>query len=135
MKSLEFERVSVADVRRELDQERTQVEERKRAVQRTSQTSAVLLDETSRWMAELPVHVRPIACAGRFPRIVNSIAERWRRVAQCEEYLDSIIVDLRGDRTGFPAEVAKELRVLRSHYADLHPQQSSAWDLVERGDK
>ena len=42
-------------------------------------------------------------------------------LGQCEEYLDSLVIDQRGDRTGFPQDVAKELRALRSHYADLHP--------------
>jgi len=134
MKALEFEKVSIHDVRKELDQHAKEVELRKHAVQRASQTSAVLTDEAARWIAALPMDVRPIGLARQFPRIANSIAELWRRVARCEEYLDSLVIDLRGDRTGFAPDVAKELRVLRAHYADLHPQRGSTWDLVERGD-
>lgn len=134
MKSLEFEKVSIADVRSELDRRTKEVEVSKRTVARTPQTSAVLTDETSRWLVGLPAEVRPLALARKFPRIANSIADLWRRVARCEEYLDSLIVDLRGDRTGFPSDVAKELRVLRCHYADLHPQQGSPWDLAELQD-
>ena len=133
MKSLEFEKVSLAEARGEVESHR-KVEERQRVVERTSQASAVLSDETSRWITGLPADVRPIACARRFPRIANSIAEVWRRVRQCEEYLDSLIIDARGNRTGFPPDVAKELRALRSHYADLHPQRGDSWELVERGD-
>ncbi len=131
MKSLEFEKVSIAEVRKELDQQAKEVAVTKRTGERTSQTKQVLLDETSRWIADLPVNVRPVALAGKFPRIANSIAELWRRVARCEEYLDSLVVDLRGDRSGFPPDVAVELQVLRSYYAEIHPQQSSAWDFAE----
>jgi hypothetical protein len=133
MKSIEFERVSVAQVRKELDESRKKVGG-KRAGQRTLQTSTVISDAASRWLAELPADVRPMECARRFPRIVNGIADLWRRVAQCEEYLDSLVVDLRGDRTGFPQAVAKELQTLRGYYADLHPQRGSAWDFVEGND-
>ena len=88
MESLEFEKVSISDVRREIDGQHKRNEESKRAPERAPQGSAVLLDETSRWIAELPANVRPIALARKFPRIANSIAELWRRVASCEEYLD-----------------------------------------------
>ena len=132
MKSLEFEKISVSDVRREIDGEHKRNEEQKRVAQRMPQGSAVLLDETSRWIGELPADVRPIALARAFPRIANSIAQLWRRVARCEEYLDTLVVDLRGDRSGFPPDVAQELTALRSYYTVLHPQQGSTWDLVAR---
>jgi hypothetical protein len=132
MKSLEFEKISVSDVRREVDGHHKRNEERKRAAQRTPQGSAVLLNDTSCWIAELPANVRPIALARKFPRIANSIADLWRRVARCEEYLDTLVVDLRGDRSGFPSDVAQELTALRNYYTVLHPQQGSTWDLVAR---
>ena len=125
MKSLEFEKISVAAVRHEIDGEHRQSVERKRAAQRAAQDQSVLLDVTSLWMAGLPAECRPIALARKFPRIANSIAELWRRVARCEEYLDTLVVDLRGDRSGFPPDVAQELTALRSYYAELHPPQGS----------
>ena len=132
MKSLEFERISVSDVRREIDGEHKRNEERKCIAQRAPQASAVLSDETSRWIAALPANVRPIALARKFPRIANSIAELWRRVASCEEYLGTLVVDLRGDRSGFPPDVAQELTALRNYYTVLHPQQGSTLHLVAR---
>ena len=132
MKCLEFEKVSVAEVRQEIDGAYQRNLERKRVAQRTAQDHAVLADATSLWIAGLPAEVRPLALAREFPRIANSIAELWRRVARCEEYLDTLVVDLRGDRSGFPADVAKELTALRGHYALLHPHQGSAWGLVAR---
>ena len=134
MKSLEFEKVSIASARQELDGQGKRVDAPERSRQRAPQHDAVLLDATRLWMDGLPAAVRPVELARRFPRIANSIAELWRRVARCEEYLDSLVVDLRGDRTGFPLEVAQELAALRGYYAELHPQHRSAWDLEARGD-
>ena len=134
MKSLEFEKVSIASARQELDGQVKRVDAAERSRQRAPQHDAVLLDATRLWMDGLPTAVRPVVLARRFPRIANSIAELWRRVARCEEYLDTLVVDLRGDRTGFPLEVAQELAALRGYYAELHPQHRSAWDLEVRGD-
>jgi hypothetical protein len=134
MKSLEFEKVSIASARQELDGQVKRVDTPERSRQRAPQHAAVLLDATRLWMDGLPAAVRPAVLARRFPRIANSIAELWRRVARCEEYLGTLVVDSRGDRTGFPLEVAQELAALRGYYAELHPQNRSAWDLELRGD-
>jgi hypothetical protein len=132
MKSRASEKVSIADVQPERESQRRQLDDRAWVALRAPQRRAVLLDTTTLWMAELPQAVRPIMLARKFPRIANSIAELWRRVARCEEYLDSLVVDLRGNRTGFPPEVAQELTALRSHFAELHPHDRTAWDLVRR---
>lgn len=133
MKSLEFEKVSVADARKALDGPPKAADKPATDARRGAQTNPVLLDATVAWMAELPDAVRPGELARRFPRIANSIAEQWRRVARCEEYLDTLVVDQRGDRKGFPPAVAHELTALRTYYAELHPRQQSTWDCVERG--
>ena len=132
MKSLESETVAVADVQQQRASERERADNRAWVARRAPERRAVLLDTTTLWMAELPQAIRPVNLARKFPRIANSIAELWRRVARCEEYLDTLVVDLRGDRTGFPSEVAQELTALRSYFAELHPRNRSAWDLVER---
>ena len=139
MKLLEFEKLSPADVSELVDRGHAKAEERKRAAEERKRSAEhpsqnVLLDSTSRWIASLPSNVRPFACAHRFPRIANSIADLWCRVPQCEQYLDSLILDARGHRTGFPPDVAKELLALRNYFSDLHPRREYAWDLVERGD-
>ncbi len=133
MKSLEFEKVSVDDARKALDGPAKSADKPATDVRRHPETkNPVLLDATVAWMAELPDAVRPGELAQRFPRLANSIAELWRRVARCEEYLDSLVVDQRGDRKGFPPVIAQELTALRTYYAELHPRQQSTWDLVER---
>ena len=134
MKSLESETVAVADVQQQRASERERADNRAWVARRAPQRRAVLLDTTTVWMAELPQAVRPVNLARRFPRIANSIAELWPRSARCEEYLFTLVVDLRGDRTGFPPEVAQELTALRSYIAELHPHNRSAWELVARDD-
>jgi hypothetical protein len=101
-----------------------------RKVQRTQQNNDVLLNTTITWLAGLPKDVRPMVLGRRFPRIANTIAELWRRVARCEEYLNALAVDRRGNRKGFPPEVAQELTNLRGFYAALHPYDGSGRELV-----
>ena len=132
MKSLDFEKVSVADARKALEGQTKPDDKVDRSGQRTHQAIPVLLEATVAWMAELPEGVRPAELARRYPRIANSIGSLWRRVARCEEYLDTLLVDQRGDRKGFPPTIAHELTALRNYYAELHPASRSNWDLVER---
>jgi len=132
MKSLEFEKVSVADARKALDGPSKSEEKATTVVRRSPQAEPLLLDATIAWMAGLPLTARPIELAHRFPRIANAIAELWRQVSRCEGYLDSLLVDQRGRRKGFPPEIALEITALRSYYAELHPREQSTWDFVER---
>ncbi len=133
---IEFHKVSIADARREIEREHQQVGERSGSPMgdRMQQNNNVLLNTTLTWMAGLPKDVRPMVLARRFPRIANILAESWRRVARCEEYFDTLVVDTRGNRTGFPAEVVQELTNLRAFYAELHPtNHRSGWDRVDVG--
>ena len=134
MKSLEFEKVSVADARKALDGPPKGEDKAKATtvVRRGPDVNPVLLGATAAWMNELPYTVRPTELAQRFPRIANSIAELWPRVGRCEQYLDSLLVDQRGDRKGFPMAIALEIASLRSYYTELHPPAQSVWDSVER---
>jgi hypothetical protein len=134
MKSLEFEKVSVDDARKALDGPAKNEDKAKptTAVRRGPDVNPVLLDATVAWMNALPYTVRPTELAQRFPRIANSIAELWPRADRCEPYLDSLMVDQRGDRKGFPMSIALEVASLRSYYSELHPRAKSVWDSVER---
>jgi hypothetical protein len=100
---------------------------------RAAEAEEVLAETTFKWLARLPDDVRPMMLARRFPRIANKIGNLWRRVARCEEYLDSLVIDERNGRRGFPPEVAQELTKLRTYYAELHPAGKTPWDFVELG--
>ena len=132
MKSFEFEVVSIDDARRGLEDELQQNAEYARTGQRPQDPGELLLEATTLWIAGLPDGVRPVELARQFPLIANGIGELWPHVARCEEYLASLVVDLRGNRKGFPLEVVQELTRLRGHYAELHPATRSARDLVDR---
>lgn len=71
---------------------------------------------TFKWLATLPAKMRPYELSKQFPRITNRIAEIWNRPLHCERYLDELMMDERGDRKGFPAEVAAEIAVLKAHF-------------------
>ncbi len=49
----------------------------------------------------------------RFPRIALRLVELWQSLA-CGDYLRSLLIDDRGDRQGFPAEVVEEIILLDS---------------------
>lgn len=100
---------------------------------RAPQVPERVRDETLRWLMTLPEHIRPVDLMRRYPRIANKIARLWRQVARCEEYLDDLVGDRRGGRKGFPMAVAKELAVLRRHYAVLHPNGNALWELEGKG--
>ena len=123
---------AIANAKREIEGEPQQVLERSwpRMRARTQMNDNVLLDTTLSWMARLPKDVRPMVLAARYPRIANNIADIWRRVARCEEYLDALVVDRRGNRTGFAPDLAQELNNLRGYYAELHPDNRYGWDQV-----
>lgn len=47
----------------------------------------------------------------RYPRIARELAARWQRPG-IEAYLDSLLIDARGNRMGFPSDVLQEIMFL-----------------------
>ena len=72
--------------------------------------------QTFKWMAGLPVEVRPKALAQKYSRIANQLALIWSDTAQCGKYLDDLMLDHRGNRQGFPPDVAAEIAALRNYF-------------------
>jgi hypothetical protein len=129
--SFEFEKVTIESAKAALDAAaQPPATDGKPQVARDAQPDEALEPATQTWLESLPEDVRPVALAAAYPRIANRLCLLWRRVARCEEFLDELLVDRRGGRAGFPLAVAKELTVLRSYYAVIHPSGDSAWDLV-----
>lgn len=77
-----------------------------------------LQDETVAWLARLPEAARPDTLARTFPRIANQLARTLHDPVQLERYMDSLLVDHRGNRQGFPAPVALELMKLHLHFQE-----------------
>ena len=136
--AFEFEKVSVADARKALDESgagayavRRQPENWE--AKRKDTPPETLSDATHAWLAELPEAVRPKQLALRYARLANRLCEVWGTRTKCERLLDDLMIDRRGGRKGFPLPVANELATLRDHYFRLHRGGPSAWEYVEMG--
>ena len=68
------------------------------------------------WLASLPNDVRPMALVRQFPRIANLIALQWTNPVACRAYFDDLLIDHRGTRKGFPADVHRDILALRNFY-------------------
>jgi hypothetical protein len=133
--ALEFEKVSLDDARKALDETTGVYAKRKTEdweAKRTATPSEPLSDAAAAWIAELPPSVQPRQLALRYARLANRLCEVWPTPARCEKLLDDLMMDRRGGRRGFPLAIANELAALRDHYFRLH-HTGSAWDYVEMG--
>ena len=101
-------------------------EEAQRRKRKGAPTNRVL-KLTFNWATTLPRSVKPRALMGRFPRIANQLAAVWSEIPSVRLSLDSLLVDDRGHRQGFPQDVLRELLLLRLYHESLHPQGLSVW--------
>jgi hypothetical protein len=81
----------------------------------------VLLPATRRWLTMLAPDARPQALVTQFPRLANRVAADWKSPEMCRAFLHQLLVDQRGNRQGFPKDVARDILALRSIYSELHP--------------
>ena len=83
------------------------------------------------WITNLPEDVRPTEVLEKYPRIVNKMASLWRHPDEFMAYMSGLMVDERGDRSGFSMKIALELATIKDHYElNVHPEISKAylWD-------
>ena len=86
---------------------------------------------TFKWLATLPAHVRPMAAARQYPRIVNRIGDLWAHCESTRLYFQSLLIDRRQGREGFPAVVRHELEVLQDYYFEhLSGLPAILWNAV-----
>ena len=136
--ALEFEKVSLTDARKALEETGPAAYAAPKKLEnweerRAAGSSEPLSDEATEWMATLPDTVRPKQLALRYARLANRICKLWKEPVKCDRFLDDLMMDRRGGRKGFPLPVANELASLRDHYYRLHHQGKSAWEHVEMG--
>lgn len=72
-----------------------------------------------RLLQVLPAEMRLVALRGEYPRILNHIAALWDEPKALARYFDSLLMDSRGGRGGFPFRVIAELAELRNYRARL----------------
>lgn len=124
MDKIPFEKVSVEDAKRALHGEPAKdvkpvvpaKDWRASRLDFGEQADQDLSPAAFKWLAVIPREVRPNALARQYPRIVNRLAEIWKRPLQCERYIDDLMIDLRGGRQGFPPAVAAEIAALKVHF-------------------
>ena len=75
-----------------------------------------LRHRTFRWLATLPADVRPLATGRQYPRIVNRIGDLWGHCEYTRLHFQSLLIDRRKGRRGFPPAVRKELETLQQYY-------------------
>jgi hypothetical protein len=91
----------------------------------------VLHERTVKWLTKLPAHVRPIATARQYPRIVNRIDDLWAHCEYTRLYFQSLLIDRRKGRKGFPLEVRRELEALQHYYFEhLSGLPAMLWNAV-----
>jgi len=66
------------------------------------------------WAESLPEALCPLHLCARHPRIANRLALCAADATLTNRYLDSLLTDRRGGRSGFTPDVAQELKRLRA---------------------
>jgi hypothetical protein len=75
-----------------------------------------LRTRTIKWLATLPAGVRPMRTARAYPRIVNKIGDLWGHCEYSRLHFQSLLIDRRPGRKGFPEDVREELVALQDYY-------------------
>lgn len=101
---------------------------------KTDNEADTLSAEAAHWLKELPESVRPMKTCARFPRIVNGLVSVWDTPQRCRTYFDDLLLDRRGDRRGFPTDIAFELAALKNYFETaVHPSHQTIWDdIIQR---
>jgi len=86
---------------------------------------------TIKWLVTLPAGIRPIETGRRYPRIVNRISDLWSRCEYTRLNFQSLLIDRRKGRKGFPSEVKAELEALQHYYFEhLSGLPALLWNAV-----
>jgi len=91
----------------------------------------VLRHRTIKWLATLPASIRPLRTGQLYPRIVNRISDLWSQCEYTRLHFQSLLIDRRGDREGFPSDVQAELEALQHYYFEhLSGLPALLWNAV-----
>ena len=97
----------------------------------TIPTDNVLRHRTIKWLATLPASIRPIATGRLYARIVNRIGDLWSQCEYTRLHFQSLLIDRREGRKGFPSEVKAELEALQHYYFEhLSGLPALLWNAV-----
>ena len=89
------------------------------------------LPGTKRWIESLPPEVRPKELVNRYARIANLLAAAWDNPEYFDKYMESLLIDKRGGRKGFPPDVLVELKTLELYRLGVRTGDST-WAQVSK---
>ena len=89
------------------------------------------LPGTKRWVESLPPEVRPKELMRRYARIANLLAAAWDNPEHLDKYMESLLIDKRGGRKGFPPDVLAELKALELYRLGIRTGDST-WAHVSK---
>lgn len=116
--SFNYEKVSIEEagalLNEPLDDKGTVKFDEKRAP--SAPHEQALMPSTRAWMDSLPDNARPLALAEKYPRIANELSHAWHFRAKFKAKMFAYMIDERGDRQGFPADVVVDLTNLKAHF-------------------
>ena len=92
------------------------------AKRKPQQPNNVLLKYAAQWADTLPQDVQPRILMREYPRIANMVALLWTEPTRTafDDYMESLLVERRGNRQGFPPAVVTDLLTLRAAFDDRH---------------
>ena len=100
---------------------------------RAQQPNNELTSATREWLQTLPATVRPESLAIHYGRVLNALWSCWETPETCLDYFEDLLIDRRGDRLGFPADVVIEIAVLKDYYESaVHGTAQTVWEHLSR---
>ena len=76
-------------------------------------------------------HLAFIRAAG-FPHVSSALERLWDRPAECCAYFESLVIDKRGGRRGFPAEVMRCILQLHAIYPSTTQEDNNVWSRITK---
>lgn len=94
---------------------------------RRHQPTWVLEPRSIRLLDRLPTEMRLLGLRRSFPHVINEIALHWNSPDDMQRTMQSLLIDERGSREGFPADVRQELAELANYYfTEVRPELAEA---------
>ncbi|MEO8631183.1 MAG: hypothetical protein ABI612_24255 [Betaproteobacteria bacterium] len=93
-----------------------------------SKIECPLTGDAIRLMCKLEKKLSINGVADNFPRVLNHIADVWKRPSIADRYFEELLHGTRDAREGFPLSVLSEISALREYYlTHAYPKPEDVW--------
>ena len=90
-----------------------------------------LSPDVQRILAALPPGIDLGRSCSQYPQAVEKLLKHWRNPIEFRSVIESMVIDRRGGRQGFPFDIVTELGALREYYDQyVSPIRPTAWASV-----